>query len=154
MRLSYSVPILAAAFVLLPPPAALAAQTTGATPDASRPAGCRGTMSQTNSFGVARSDGGFVEIPSYPMVESVQPGSPAERAGLKYGDVVILQDGHDLVANPPTQPRLAGDTVQLVVQRDGREIPITIVLGRWDPAQETPGVDRVCRPVTATAGRG
>lgn len=89
---------------------------------------------------------------SYPMIESVQPGSPAELAGLKYGDLVLVLDGRDLVGDPPPPPRLAGDTVQLVVWRDNRTVPVTVVLGRWDPPQEAPGVTRVCRPVATGPG--
>jgi S1-C subfamily serine protease len=91
-------------------------------------------------------------FPSYSEVETVQPGSPAELAGMRQGDRVILQDGRDLIANPPTQPRLAGDTVQFVVRRDGVEVPLTVVLGRWDPPQEAPGVTRICRPVGTGSG--
>jgi S1-C subfamily serine protease len=105
-------------------------------------------MSQTSALTLQGASGETVVIPSYPMIESVQPGSPAEAAGMKYGDLVVLQNGRDLVANPPTEPLLAGDTVQLVVvRRDGTEVPLTVVMGRWDPPQETPGVERVCRPV-------
>jgi len=152
MRLSPSVCILAAALVLLPLPTALAAQTTGSTPDASRPPGCRGTSNQTSSITLPGPGGEPVVFPSYPRIESVQPGSPAALAGLRYGDLLLVQDGRDLVGNPPTQPRLAGDTVRLVVWRAGREVPLTVVLGRWDPPQEAPGVARVCRPVGAGSG--
>lgn len=140
MRLSAFVSTLA----LLLLPGALAAQTA----NASRPVGCRGTTSQTSSITLTRTaDGQPVEFPDYPVIESVQPGSPAELAGFRYGDVVVVQDGRDLIANPPTQPRLAGDTVQFVVRRRDEEIPLTVVMGYWDPPQETPGVERVCRRV-------
>lgn len=146
MRFRLSASTFAPALGLVLLPVALHAQAPGPAANASRPVGCRGTMTQTTSFTMERSDGGEpVEFPDYPMIESVQPGSPAELAGLRYGDVVVVQDGHDLIANPPTQPRLAGDTVQLVVRRDGVEIPLTVVLGFWDPPQEAPGVTRVCR---------
>lgn len=145
MRRSRSVHTLAAAFALLVLPAALSAQA--ATPSASRPAGCRGTNSSTSSISLLRVDSVEVEIPSYPIVESVQPGSPAEKAGFRYGDMVILQGGRDLVGNPPTQPALAGDTVVFVVRRGDVEVPLTVVMGRWDPPQAAEGVTRVCRPV-------
>jgi len=150
MRRSPSLPILAAAFALLLLPAALSAQT--AAPAGSRPPGCRGTNTQTSAFTLTRLSGGDVTFPSYGEIESVQPGSPAERAGMRARDVVLAQDGHDLVANPPAQPALAGDTVVFLVRRNGVEIPLTIVLGRWDPPQEAEGVTRVCRPLAANAG--
>jgi S1-C subfamily serine protease len=149
MRLSPSASTLAAALALLVLPAALPAQatTTGSTPAATRPAGCRGTSNQNSSFTLARGDGTTVVFPDYPRIETVRPGSPAERAGMKSGDIVVLQNGRDLVGNPPEQPVLAGDTVVFTVRRGEVEIPITVVMGRWDPPQEAPGVTRVCRPL-------
>jgi C-terminal processing protease CtpA/Prc len=149
MRLSPSASILPAAIALLLLPAALAAQTT--TPGASRPIGCRGTTSETSTITLTRADGEPVEFPSYPTIETVQPGSPAERAGMRPGDLVAVQDGHDLVGDPPP-PALAGDTVQFQVWRGDRKLTLTVVLGRWDPAEETPGVERICRPLE-TSGR-
>ena len=152
MRLSPSVPILAAALAFLLLPAALAAQTAASTPGAPRPPGCRGVNIQTSSFTLPRANAGPVVFPSYGEVESVQPGSPAELAGVRRGDVFVVQDGRDLIANPPTQPRLAGDTVQFIVRRDGAEVPLAIILGRWDPPQEAEGVTRACRRLGADAG--
>lgn len=138
------------ALALLPLPAALAAQTPDAA--ASRPRGCRGTMASTESLTLARQNGPPVEFPSYPEITDVQPGSPAEAAGMKVGDKVILQGGRDVIANPPSQPALAGDTVVFVVRRNGSEVPLTVVLGRWDPPEEAPGVTRICRPVATQPG--
>ena len=124
-----------------------AAAAQGPTPPP-QPAGCRGTISNTSSIELlGRSGGESLVIPSYPVIESVQPGSPAELAGLRPGDMLVLQEGMDVVAHPVERPLLAGETVHFVVRRDGAEVPITVVLGRWDPAQETPDVTRTCRPV-------
>lgn len=89
-------------------------------------------------------------FPTYATVATVQKGSPAEVAGMRVGDIVILQDGRDVVGNPP-QPSLAGDTVQLVVVRGETEVPLTIVLGRWDPPE---GETRTCLRVDPAASRG
>ena len=148
MRRSRSVSTLAATFALLVLPAALSAQQTpAATPTATRPPGCRGVTSETSSSTFLTADSVAVEFPSYPVIETVQPGSPAEKAGFRYGDMVVAQGGRDLIGNPPTQPVLAGDTVVFVVRRGDVEIPLTVVMGRWDPPQEAQGVTRVCRPV-------
>ena len=147
MRLPPSVCTLAAAVAALLLPAALPAQAAAAAPAASRPAGCRGVTSQSSSFTLTPAGGTPIEFPSYGEIETVQPGSPAELAGFRPYDVVVAQNGHDLVANPPAQPALAGDTVVFVVRRNGTEIPLTVVLGRWDPPEAAPGVTRVCRPL-------
>ncbi|HEX8245453.1 MAG TPA: hypothetical protein VF541_18220 [Longimicrobium sp.] len=154
MRPSPSVSALTAAFAILVLPAALPAQATNSTPAASRPVGCRGVTSETSSFTLPRGDGTFVEFPSYPKIETVQPGSPAEMAGFKPGDVVILQAGRDVIGKPPEHPALAGDTVVFTVRRGDAEVPLTVVLGRWDPPQEAEGVTRVCRPVGTDPARG
>lgn len=146
MRLSSSISTLVAAIAILAMPPALAAQT-GATPSGARPPGCRGTNAQTSSIALERQGAPPVVFPGYAEVESVQPGSPAEQAGFRRGDIVVLQDGNDLIGSPPTQPHLAGDTVVFVVRRGEAEVPITVVLGHWDPPQEAEGVTRVCRPV-------
>lgn len=36
----------------------------------------------------------------YPVIESIEPGSPAERAGLQSGDMIISLDAQDLRRNP------------------------------------------------------
>src|SRR3954447_25531504 len=156
MRLSPSVSTLAA-LLLLQLPAALAAQAAqaaGSTPAAARPPGCRGTTANTSSVTLTREKGDPWVIPGYPVLVSVQPGSPAERAGMRPSDVLVLQDGHDVVADPPAQPRLAGDTVVLVVRRNDVEIPLTVVLGHWDPPQEAEGVTRICKPLGTAPGGG
>ena len=146
MRISPPVSTLAAAFALLVLPAALSAQTAPSAPAAARPPGCRGTTSSTSSVSLGRENAPPVVFPGYAEIDEVQPGSPAEKAGFKRGDKVILQNGRDLVANPPP-PALAGDTVVFTVDRNGAQVPLTVVMGRWDPPQEAPGVTRICRPL-------
>jgi len=153
MRRSLSISILTA-LPLLALPAALAAQATASTPAGARPPGCRGVTNQRMAVVAERPGGESVVFPSYDEIESVQPASPAEQAGFRIGDMVVLQDGHDLIANPPKQPRLAGDTTTFVVRRNGAEVPLTVILGRWDPPQESEGVTRVCRRVDAVASGG
>src|SRR5688572_18702177 len=124
-------------------PAALAAQ---AAPAGQRPPGCRGTFVSTGQIGLpGPTPDEPILIPDYPVITDVIPGSPAERAGMRVNDVIILQGPWDLVGNPPQTPALAGDTVVFTVLRDRREMQITVVMGRWDPPQPVEGVDRVCR---------
>jgi len=129
--------------------AVLTATDAAAQTSVERPRGCRGTTSNTFTITGTHPLGGLVQFPDYPVLETIQPGSPAERAGLKIGDRILIQDGRDVVGEEPARTPLAGDTVTLIVDRDRRQVPITVIMGRWDPAEETPGVERVCRPVAA-----
>lgn len=53
----------------------------------------------TTGIGQANSAGAMV-FSDYPVVESIDPGSPAERAGLQPGDVIISINSQDLKKNP------------------------------------------------------
>lgn len=93
-------------------------------------------------------------------VMSVRSGSPAADAGVEDGDVIVSFDGHDLglpldeaaerefedVLSFPAQ-RLtalledaeAGEAVELVVRRDGEELPLVVTPEEW---HEWAGDDR------------
>ncbi len=65
-------------------------------------------------------------------VGGVQPGSAADRAGLDDGDRIRAIDGHRIEAFTEIGPLIAdraGDTVALVVERDGRELTLDATLG-------------------------
>lgn len=127
----------------------LSASHADAQTGTQRPRGCRGTTTNTSTVtGVHPLNGQQVAFPTYPVLETVQPGSPAERAGMKEGDRILMQDGRDVVGEEPARTPMAGDTVPFVIDRGGQKVQVTVVMGRWDPEQETPGVDRVCRPVS------
>jgi serine protease Do len=73
------------------------------------------------------------------LVDMVSPGSPAEKAGVKKGDVLLSLDGKP-VADPMELRRLvrdveAGRTVTLEVWREGAARKLTATLG------EVPGDD-------------
>jgi serine protease Do len=64
------------------------------------------------------------------MVNLVQPGSPAEKAGLTRGDVIVMFNGtptpdpvvlRDIVGRTPPKT-----TVKMDVVRDGKKIPLTL----------------------------
>jgi membrane-associated protease RseP (regulator of RpoE activity) len=78
------------------------------------------------------------------VVESVIPGSPAERAGVRAGDAVVAIDGDRSPAArlPVLTGRLApGDSVRLLIDRSGSARHVTVVADR-----------RPARPA-ATAGQ-
>ncbi len=59
------------------------------------------------------------------LVSGVQPGSPAARAGLRQGDVIVSLDGEKLADNNSLRNRIAGtkpgSKVAVEVLRDGRK---------------------------------
>jgi len=70
------------------------------------------------------------------LVQEIQPGGPAERAGLKAGDIITqidgrpVKDGDDLVNEIAS--RKPGSTVRLGYLRDGREQDATVTIGDRD----------------------
>jgi len=65
-------------------------------------------------------------------VVEVMPGSPAEAAGLRPGDVLVALDGAPLADvrgySRALKSHQAGDTVELTVRRDGEEMTLTATL--------------------------
>jgi serine protease Do len=71
--------------------------------------------------------------PKGALVATVADGSPAEKAGLKAGDVIVRFDGK-AVENPRVLPGLVagteiGKTVELSVVRDGTPRPLKVTVG-------------------------
>ena len=70
------------------------------------------------------------------LVAEVIPGSPAEEAGVKRGDVIVSFDGksvdesHDLPAMVAATP--VGEKASLTLLRDGRERELTLEVGRLE----------------------
>ncbi len=67
---------------------------------------------------------------SYPSVVSVDPGSPAQRAGLAPNDTLLAYDGRDLLDREISMTRLLRPNARVLVRfrRDGRtrEVPVTV----------------------------
>jgi serine protease Do len=70
------------------------------------------------------------------LVQQVQPGGPAEKAGLKPGDIVTtidgrpIKDGDDLVNEIAS--RRPGSSVRLGYLRDGKPADTTVTIGDRD----------------------
>lgn len=72
------------------------------------------------------------ELPEGAYVAGVVAGSPAEKAGLKRGDVIVKFAGTEVNAQNSLAKLIAkskvGDKVELVVDRDGKKVNINVVL--------------------------
>jgi serine protease Do len=70
------------------------------------------------------------------LVQEIQPGGPADKAGLKAGDIITqidgrqVKDGDDLVNEIAS--RHPGSTVRLGFLRDGKEQDATVTIGDRD----------------------
>ncbi len=64
-------------------------------------------------------------------MSSVEPGGPAEGAGLREDDVIIALDGKAFPPNSTVwlRDRSPGESTSLRVLRDGRELEISYPLG-------------------------
>ncbi len=102
------------------------------------------TAPQPSRMGPASREGARAYLGSVPdmgasggeglRIAGVQAGSPAETGGLKTGDVVVELGGKPvkdlyqytdaLYAHQP------GDTITIVVMRDGQRLPLTVTLGK------------------------
>jgi len=83
--------------------------------------------------------------PEGALVSSVVDGSPAGKAGLKSGDVIVEYDGRKIAGADQLPSAVAetpvGRAVPLAVVRDGKRVTLTVTVGRLaesEPAAETP----------------
>jgi serine protease Do len=82
--------------------------------------------------------------PSGALVASVLDGSPAQKAGLKPGDVITEYGGHK-VARSEDLPRLVADTpigreVPVTVLRDGHALTLTARIARLEEPEQVASV--------------
>lgn len=75
--------------------------------------------------------------PKGALISSVMAGEPAEKAGVKAGDVVIAVNGKDVENNADLLKKIAGLTPgekpELTVIRDGEKKSIVVTLAERDP---------------------
>lgn len=96
------------------------------------------TAEISEAFGLKR--------PAGALVGTVTPKSPAERAGLRTGDLIVAID-EQVVEDPNAfdyrfATKALGGQAQIGVLRSGREIRVVVAL---EPAPETPRDERVIR---------
>lgn len=83
------------------------------------------TRGLAQSFGMPRAEGA--------LVARVIPGSPAETAGIRPGDVILSFDGQELIASNALPPMVGamdpGATVPLKLLREGRQQSLKVEIG-------------------------
>jgi serine protease Do len=66
---------------------------------------------------------------------AVAPGSPADKAGLRENDIILKIDDQglteDLSVADIIQEKLPGDTVELLISRQGKEQTVSVRLEEW-----------------------
>ncbi|MCL5736937.1 MAG: trypsin-like peptidase domain-containing protein [Actinobacteria bacterium] len=75
-------------------------------------------------FGLSRSSG--------ILVAEITPGGPADKAGIKQGDIVTKIDGTDMTVSSDLlvaiRDKKPGDTVQVTIDRNGSESTVAVTL--------------------------
>jgi serine protease Do len=94
------------------------------------------TQELADSFGLKKPQGA--------LVSAVEPKSPADKAGIKTGDIILVVDGKD-IENSIELPRVIGDSrpgtqVKLKIWRQGETKDISASLGEM-PAEKLASAD-------------
>jgi len=69
----------------------------------------------------------------FPRIAAVVEGSPADRAGIRQGDLLLDVGGASLITDAGSEAfsaLRAGDTASLTLERNGKSYSTTLVLGR------------------------
>jgi len=84
-----------------------------------------------------------LDTPRGALVGSVEPGSPAEKAGIQTGDVILSIDGEAIsrIGDLPSRvaARKPGERATLALWRNGKERAVEITIGEF-PADKVAGV--------------
>jgi serine protease Do len=114
-------------------------------------------------LGVQISDVTAVDAEAYGLervrgadINLVTPDSPAARAGLKPGDVIVALDGAEVENATALTTNLAqrrpGDKVELTYIRDGRQAKVTVTLSEFERADTAQQPRPAGQPAEQTLG--
>jgi serine protease DegQ len=75
------------------------------------------------------------------IVGAIERGSPAEKSGMKLGDVIVAVDGKSVADTSTTLNMIAemapGKTVPVTVLRHNREMQLDVIVGKRKPRPRT-----------------
>jgi len=117
--------------LLKPQVAAFAGEAEASLPGgAVAPSGYMGLSLSGAQIRIVTPDGVMTSHCDYPLVETVDVGSPAARAGIAAGDTLVAYNGRDVTQSAVNYAELitAGTTVRVRVRRSGkaREVPVVV----------------------------
>lgn len=102
-----------------------------------------GVYIQTVTKALAKSLG--LKVSKGVYISQVEKGSPAEKAGIKEGDVIVKFNGNIVESaeelTSMTRNYTPGTKVKIVVNRSGKELIIDVTLGKL-PSQTSSGVSK------------
>jgi len=107
------------------------------------------TKDLADSFGLSKAQGA--------VVNAVEKGGPAEKAGVEPGDVILKFDGKT-VSNSADLPRIVGSTrpgtkIQLQVWRKGGLKELAVIVGETPQEKQVPRNVRSQKPAEQQANR-
>lgn len=122
-------------------------------------AGYLGVTYSGNQVIVATRDGLVAHHADYPVIESVEPGSPAYRAGLEAGDTVVAYNNDDLLRHDIMLSKLLkpGAQVRVTVRRGGAVRDVDVLVAQrpltnpWSATLPAPGAQVVVHPAAPPA---
>jgi predicted metalloprotease with PDZ domain len=97
-----------------------------------RPSGYLGLSFDGPNSEDVRNNELFVRFYQYPLIALVEPGSPAERGGVRKGDTLLALNGTDVVGGEVALSRMLvpDERITIRVRRDGDTRNLPVVVGR------------------------
>jgi len=87
-----------------------------------------------------------LSVDSGALVSEVEPGSPAEQAGIEVGDVIIAVNGDEIATASELRNAIGlvrlGETVTLTYVRDGQTMDVDVVVGPTEQTSAAPQTDQ------------